>query len=355
MNMKTRELRYKGKVYNSLKKLCTENDISYAGLAMYTVRRSGKKLLELSDEDIMCYLLKYIELKERGYGKYKHNLDNDITVNGVKYNSLKDMYKDLGINNNFRRYCILNTGVTASKLKSDVIETLVNKYINMHKENGDIKLLYNGVTYRSITEACKKENVSSPEFRDYCMMEYDIQPQYIGEKVSEVFSEFVAYVERSRNKRLQDLYGTKVDEVKSRVALKKMSITYNGVDYKSISDACSKVCKSEYAQFARYCYNAIGVLPTKIYEDDIRNNMFAKYADYQGISSISSLGCLIEYNGVLYNSIKEACMSLWVEYGGFSSYCITNYKMQPKMMSKEGINKAFDGYLNLKNAKGDGK
>lgn len=69
MNVKMRELRYKGKVYNNLKKLCTENDISYAGLAMYTVRRSGKKLLELSDEDIMCYLLKYIELKERGVWK----------------------------------------------------------------------------------------------------------------------------------------------------------------------------------------------------------------------------------------------------------------------------------------------
>lgn len=48
-------------------------------------------------------------------------------------------------------------------------------------------------------------------------------------------------------------------------------------------------------------------------------------------------------------------MSLGIEYGGFSSYCVTNYKMQPKMMSKEGINKAFEGYLNLKNAKGGGK
>lgn len=371
-----RNLNYNGKTYTTLRKMCEGEDISYAGFAMYTQRKFENRLNNLSDDDVLRSFIEYVSLKSKGYGKSNRYVNKQkIIVDGVQYNTVKDMCKGMHIGREtFRRYCIAKTGTTLSKLSYSELAKLLDSYIvkkNIKVNKKNIKLQYNGVTYNTIHSACVREKVNYKEFNNYFLERFGFSLKCIGKESSEIFSkelsetfaDFILYVNDRREKRLRGIYGDRAAEVKKRLGLQGMGVSYNGEKYESLSEACYRVCGSNYTQFMESCYNAIGVVPSKLYEEDVRNAMFSEYVDHRIVpvkvnqepsgskfdfSKINNSSGSVVYNGKCYNTVVEACRSVGVGHGAFLHFCKTHTGKYTSDLSPEERSKLFEIYARAK-------
>lgn len=345
-----RNLNYKGKVYESLKKLCDENGISYSGLAMYIARDKERHLSDIqSDEEVIEYLLEYIKLKEEGRRKGNYRVKGNIFLGGKLYSNLTDVYKNTKINApGFSRYCIRNLGIAPADLDESTLIQTLNKYYDKVKSGKTFKSMvrieYDGKVYSRVKEACLGARVNNKKFENYCMEMFGVMPRYLGDVLSDVFMDFVNSEKVKRYVRLQGLYGDKAEEVMKRISINNMGVSYEGVTYSSVMDACVDLTgsKSQYSALNSYCYDELGISYAKIYEKDIRNDILAEYINRK---STLHRGLEVSYNGKTYKSIKNACNDVGVSVEGFYGYCVANYKTSAKTMSIKERSRVFEEYM----------
>ena len=154
-----RELMYKGKVYKDVMEMCNSEGVNYVGFTRYTVRVAGKSMMSISDEDVIGYFLKYIELNET---KYK------VRYNGKVYDSISAACNSVHVSENgFRYFCNKNYGNLPSMMDPCSVEKAFADYINLKKDRS-YAIKYNGKCYNTIAEACKELGINRASFINFC-------------------------------------------------------------------------------------------------------------------------------------------------------------------------------------------
>lgn len=154
-----RELMYKGKVYKDVMEMCNSEGVNYVGFTRYTIRRVGKSMMSISDEDVVGYFLKYIELNET---KYK------VRYDGKVYDSISAACNSVNVSENgFRYFCNKNYGNLPSMMDPCSVEKALVDYVNLKKDRS-YTIMYNGKCYNTITGACKDLGINRVSFINFC-------------------------------------------------------------------------------------------------------------------------------------------------------------------------------------------
>lgn len=294
-----------------------------------------------------------------------------ITILGVEYYNLRD-----ACDKNKISYSKVMQMKNSADLSLDDIFSELKKLGDYNKKSYRVRVIVNGVIYKSISDCCKKLNISVGALYSYAREKecnvVDIIEEYYNNVVCADNSVIVEGVKYKDIKEACKAYNILYDTYLSRVnkigmsmeeALKKpcrdrFFISIEGKDYYSVQDLCDNygVTRQNYYHRLRSGWSieeALGIISKNkilidgVYYDSIKDACVKRGIPYGTILSRKKSGMSVEEAfladirlpnskdvkilGVQYRSIAEACRSLGLEYKTVKS----------RVSSKWSIEEAF--------------